>query len=90
MRTFQILVLACSLMVLGAAFSPASAETVTEGSLEWYRLSENKDAREAKLAECEKLPREKQKTDELCRNAKRASFLGEPYQKVKEPTYGFK
>ncbi|MSS29144.1 hypothetical protein FYJ44_14175 [Desulfovibrio sp. PG-178-WT-4] len=89
MRIFQILVLAFSLMALGAGFSTASAETVTEGSLEWYRLPENKDAREAKLAECEKLSREKQKADALCRNAKRANFLGEPYQKVKEPTYGF-
>lgn len=89
MRIFQILILALSLTALGADFSPAAAETVAEGSLEWYRLPENKDAREAKLAECEKLSREKQKADELCRNAKRANFLGEPYQKVKEPTYGF-
>lgn len=89
MRIFQILVLAFSLTALSAGLSPASAETVAEGSLEWYRLPENKETREAKLAECEKLSREKQKADELCRNAKRANVLGEPYQKVKEPTYGF-
>ena len=89
MRIFQIFVLAFCLIAFGADFSPASAETVIEGSLAWYRLPENKEAREAKIAEYEKLSCEKQKADELCRNAKRANFLGEPYQKVKEPTYGF-
>ncbi len=67
----------------------ADSSTAKEGSVEWYRLPENKNALEAKLAECAQKSRDAQQADDMCRNAKRADFLGGPYEKVKEPTFGF-
>ena len=59
------------------------------GSIDWFRDPSNKVALEVKLEECKNMPESEQKADKLCRNAKKAAFLGGKYQKVKEPAYGF-
>ncbi len=86
---FNIKTALFALCLLLAASPIAAAEQPKEGSVEWYRLSENKVALDVKIAECEQKPQDEREADELCRNAKRAQFLGPPYEKVREPKYGF-
>jgi len=62
---------------------PAEIRTV-----EWWRQPANEAAREAKIAECRKLPNPRE--DQNCANAGDAMALGnigEGFAPVKEPTY---
>lgn len=90
MRNIKIALFALCLSLAASSVAVAAeAGQIKEGSVEWYRLPENKAAMEAKIAECDQKPQDERKADELCRNAKRAQFLGPPYEKVREPRYGF-
>ena len=89
MRSVKFGALVIALLVASPIHGYADNEEFKAGSVEWYRLPENKDALTAKLVECEQKSRSEQQNDDQCRHAKKADFLGTPYEKVKEPTYGF-